>query len=199
MKLQENLQAYLLQHQEEAPQRLLAWFARHARDLPWRRDRTPYRVWIAEVMLQQTQVKTVEVYYRRFMARFPSVEALAQANQEDVLRVWEGLGYYRRARMLHQAARELVRRHQGRLPSDVKALRALPGIGAYTAGAIASIAFGLPVPAVDGNVRRVMSRVLAISEPSTRTLEEAVPAPAHWRRLCVCGSLPKPQDLSLKL
>ena len=174
MKLQENLQAYLLQHQEEAPQRLLAWFARHARDLPWRRDRTPYRVWIAEVMLQQTQVKTVEVYYRRFMARFPSVEALAQASQEDVLRVWEGLGYYRRARMLHQAARELVRRHQGRLPSDVKALRALPGIGAYTAGAIASIAFGLPVPAVDGNVRRVMSRVLAISEPSTRTLEEAV-------------------------
>lgn len=174
MKLQENLQAYLLQHREEASQRLLAWFARHARDLPWRHERTPYRVWVAEVMLQQTQVETAKEYYRRFMARFPTVEALAQATQEEVLRVWEGLGYYRRARMLHRAAQELVQHHQGRLPADVKALRALPGIGAYTAGAIASIAFGLPAPAVDGNVRRVMSRVLAIPEPSPRTLEEAV-------------------------
>jgi A/G-specific adenine glycosylase len=118
-------------------------------------------------------VETVRDYFLRFMARFPSVEALAHASQEDVLKLWEGLGYYRRARMLHAAAQEVVADHGGELPADVAALRSLPGIGPYTAGAIASLAFGIPVSAVDGNVRRVMARILALAHPTASELEEA--------------------------
>lgn len=174
MTLDAEIRRYLETYREEAQTRLLTWFERHARDLPWRHDRTPYRVWVSEVMLQQTQVETVMGYYRRFLARFPTVEALAQASQEEVLKLWEGLGYYSRARSLHKAARQLVENHDGQLPADVATLESLPGIGPYTAGAVASIAFGIPAPAVDGNVRRVMARVLAQPAPKRAELEAAI-------------------------
>jgi A/G-specific adenine glycosylase len=174
MALNEEALAFLQTHRTAAQDRLLAWFAQHARDLPWRRDRTPYRVWIAEVMLQQTQVTKVQDYYERFVARFPTVTTLAEAPLEDVLKLWEGLGYYSRARALHRAAHIVVTQHSGELPADVDALRRLPGIGAYTAGAIASIAFGIPAPAVDGNVRRVLARALAWAAPAAAALEAAV-------------------------
>ena len=165
--------AYLSEHREEAQRRLRTWFAHHARDLPWRHDRTPYRVWVAEVMLQQTQVDTVRDYYRRFLASFPDVQTLAESPLEAVLKAWEGLGYYRRARAMHEAARIIVE-DGGELPRDVQALKALPGIGPYTAGAIAGIAFNIPAPAVDGNVRRVISRVLRLKTPKPAELEEIV-------------------------
>jgi A/G-specific adenine glycosylase len=150
-------------------QRLLVWFAANARDLPWRHDRTPYRVWVSEVMLQQTQVDTVVPYYHRFLKRFPSIQALASASLEEVLKVWEGMGYYARARHLHQAARQLVTANGGRLPEQFDELQRLPGVGAYTAGAIASLAFGQRAAAVDGNTRRVLCRVFAIREDVTRS------------------------------
>ncbi len=137
---------------------LLAWFRRHARDLPWRRTRDPWRVWVSEVMLQQTQVATATPYYERFVARFPGPDALAAARADEVLAAWAGLGYYRRARFLHEAARTVVREHGGRVPSDPAAFAALPGVGRYTAGAVASIAFGAPLPVLDGNVARVLAR-----------------------------------------
>ncbi len=174
MPLDETTLTYLRANQSGAQAHLFAWFAQHARDLSWRRERTPYRVWVAEVMLQQTQVTKVQEYYERFIARFPTVAALAEAPLEDVLKQWEGLGYYSRARALHRAAQVIVAEHNGELPTDVEALRRLPGIGAYTSGAIASIAFGIPAPAVDGNVRRVMARVLAWAEPDAAGLEVAV-------------------------
>ncbi len=148
--------------------RLLRWFAQHRRPLPWRMSRDPYRVWVSEVMLQQTRVDTAIPYYQRFLERFPTVEALAAAPEEDVLKAWEGLGYYSRARKLQQAAREVVERYGGRFPDDAEALAALPGIGPYTAGAVAAIAFNRPVAAVDGNVLRVMARVLGIAEDVAR-------------------------------
>lgn len=138
---------------------LLAWFAVHQRPTPWRSTPDPYRVWVAEVMLQQTQTATVIPYYERFMERFPTVQALADAPLEEVLRYWEGLGYYARARNLHRAA-QLIAQNGGQLPRTADQLRELPGIGAYTAGAIASIAFGQPTPVVDGNVSRVLARLL---------------------------------------
>lgn len=159
---------------DELRARLLAFFDTSRRDLPWRRDRhDAYRVWTAEVMLQQTRVDAVIPYYRRFLERFPDVECLADADLDDVLRVWQGLGYYARARNLHRAARVVKERHGGRMPRDLEALRRLPGVGDYTAGAVASIAFGLPAPAVDGNARRVLCRLF----------DFAAPAPAELRRL----------------
>ena len=144
---------------------LLAWFDPGARPMPWRSVRSPYRVWISETMLQQTQVATVIPYFERFMARFPDVRSLATASLEDVLKLWEGLGYYSRARALHRCAAVLVEHHGAVLPASHEALLALPGIGPYTAGAVASLAFGLCHPAVDGNVLRVMSRLGASTEP----------------------------------
>ncbi|MDF1515907.1 MAG: A/G-specific adenine glycosylase [Anaerolineae bacterium] len=155
-------------------QKVLRWFSLNARDLPWRTNRTPYRIWISEVMLQQTQVEKVRDYYVRFMERFPTVYALAEASLEQVLKQWEGLGYYSRARSLHKAAREVVHTHDGQLPSDIGFLRTLPGIGPYTAAAIAGIAFDIPAPAVDGNARRVISRFLAEPALSPADLERAV-------------------------
>jgi A/G-specific adenine glycosylase len=150
-------------------ERSLDWFARNARDLHWRRERCPYRVWVAEVMLQQTRVETVSSYYERFLARFPTIHVLAAAPLEAVLKVWEGLGYYARARNLHAAARQVVAARGGRLPDTFDGLLALPGVGRYIAGAVASIAFGRDVPAVDGNVRRVLCRVFGIREDVTRS------------------------------
>jgi A/G-specific adenine glycosylase len=147
---------------------LLAWYGRRRRILPWREHPDPYRVWISEIMLQQTQVDTVIPYYHRFLKRFPTVEALASAQLDDVLKAWENLGYYARARHLRQAARILVEKYNGVIPDTWEAIIALPGIGNYTAGAILSIAFGKSVPAVDGNVRRVLSRLYAVREPVNR-------------------------------
>ncbi len=148
---------------------LQAWYTKHARDLPWRQNRDPYLVWISEIMLQQTQVATVEAYFLRFREAFPSVESLAAAEEEDVLRAWEGLGYYRRARQLHQAARVLVEEHNGQFPHDADAVRALPGIGRYTAGAILSIAFDARQPILEANTIRLFSRLLAYRGQSTST------------------------------
>lgn len=145
--------------------RLLAWYAWNKRDLPWRRTQNPYHIWIAEIMLQQTRVDTVLPYYENFLSRFPSVEALAAAPLDVVLKTWENLGYYSRARNLHRAAKEMVGRFYGRVPETYEELRSLPGIGDYTAGAILSTAFGKPLPAVDGNARRVLSRLFAVTEP----------------------------------
>jgi A/G-specific adenine glycosylase len=147
---------------------LLAWFDRHRRDLPWRRTPDPYRVWVSEVMLQQTQVSTVLPYYTRWMARFPTLAALGRASEDEVLGVWEGLGYYSRARRLLAGARTVVERHGGRLPETAAELRRFSGIGPYTAGAIASIAFGQPEPVVDGNVRRVLCRLWGLRGDPTR-------------------------------
>src|SRR5215471_8295018 len=141
---------------------LLAWFTANRRDLPWRKSKTPYAVWLSEVMLQQTRVRTVEEYFPRFLQSYPTVEDLAQADLASVLKEWSGLGYYRRARALHAGAREVVERYGGKVPTDVASLRQISGIGAYTAGAIASIAFGAREPLVDGNVARVLSRVFAL-------------------------------------
>lgn len=138
---------------------LLAHYDGTRRDLPWRRHADPYRVWVSEMMLQQTRVETVIPYYRRWLERFPDVATLAAASVDDVLLAWQGLGYYRRARALHQGARTVREHHGGAVPRDHEGLRALPGVGDYTAGAVASIAFGARVGAVDGNVRRVLSRL----------------------------------------
>ncbi len=143
------------------PRALCAWYDRAKRDLPWRRTRDPYAIWVSEVMLQQTRVETVIPYYLRFLEKFPTVEALALAEPGEVIKTWENLGYYTRARNLQKAAREITDRFGGRIPADREEILRLPGIGRYTAGAILSIAFGRPVPAVDGNVRRVISRLCA--------------------------------------
>ncbi|MBX5481443.1 MAG: A/G-specific adenine glycosylase [Myxococcaceae bacterium] len=152
---------------------LLAWFDRHKRDLPWRRTRDPYAIWVSEVMLQQTQVATVIPYWKRFLERFPDVTALAQAELPEVFALWRGLGYYSRARNLHRAAQAIVSTHGGKLPSDAAALLKLPGFGRYTAGAVASIAFGEAAPLVDGNVARVFSRLFLVEgAPGDRAREK---------------------------
>lgn len=174
---------------------LLAWFDRHKRDLPWRRTTDPYAIWVSEVMLQQTQVDRVVAYFGRFLERFPTVRSLAEARLSDVLAVWRGLGYYGRARNLHRAAKEIVERFGGVLPANLDALRSLPGFGRYTAGAVASIAFGLEAPAVDGNVARVLSRLLLIEgAPGDKAREAALWAAAG---ALVVG--PRPGDLNQAL
>lgn len=151
---------------------LLDWYGENKRDLPWRKSQHPYSIWISEIMAQQTRITAVLPYYQRFMMLFPTVEALADANTDDVLKAWEGLGYYSRAHNLQKAAKLIVNEFDGQLPDDEKKLRSLPGIGAYTAGAILSISFDRPVPAVDGNVLRVFSRiennVMDIALPATK-------------------------------
>ena len=181
-----------LQLHEEIAARLVGWHGQHQRLLPWRETRAgarnPYAVWISEIMLQQTRVETVIDYFNRWMERFPSVEMLAAADLQAVLKAWEGLGYYARARNLHKAAQQIVVWHNGQLPADRAALLALPGIGEYTVGAILSIAFNQPEPILDGNVKRVLARLFdvdqPINEPATlrtlwelaRTIVEATPA-----------------------
>ena len=156
----------------ETAARLCRWFEANGRPLPWREEPTPYRVWVSEIMLQQTRIEAVRGYFERFMAAFPTVEALAEAEEERVLKLWEGLGYYSRARNLKKAAERVVSEYGGQLPRTAAELRRLPGVGDYTAGAIASIACGEPEPAVDGNVLRVLSRLLAdgrdVLQPAAR-------------------------------
>lgn len=158
---------------DEVRAALLQWYARHRRDLPWRQDHDAYRVWVSEIMLQQTRVAAVLEHYRLFLNAFPTVEALAAASEERVLALWSGLGYYRRARMLHRAARVVVSTLGGVIPRDLETLRSLPGVGRYTAAAIASIAYGEPAAVVDGNVQRVLSRLDARSRSDASVWQRA--------------------------
>ena len=153
-------------------QALLAWYAQQGRDLPWRQTRDPYAIWISEIMLQQTQVKTVLPYYDRWLQRFPTFTALAQADQQTVLKAWEGLGYYARARNLHRAAQAIVAKHDGQFPPTFDAAVALPGIGRTTAGGILSAAFNQPVAILDGNVKRVLARLITLRTPPSKALDK---------------------------
>ncbi|NNU84795.1 A/G-specific adenine glycosylase [Geobacillus sp. BMUD] len=143
---------------------LLDWFARERRDLPWRKDRDPYKVWVSEVMLQQTRVETVIPYFEQFIERFPTLEALADAEEDEVLKAWEGLGYYSRVRNLHAAVKEVKERYDGKVPDDPDEFSRLKGVGPYTVGAVLSLAYGVPEPAVDGNVMRVLSRLFLVTD-----------------------------------
>lgn len=154
--------------------RLLAWYGKHARDLPWRRSRDPYRVWVSEVMLQQTTVAAVKPYFERFLAALPTVHDLAAADEQQVLRLWEGLGYYRRARGLHAAAKLIVGELGGEFPRDVPGLMELPGIGRYTAGAIVSIAFDRPAPILEANTIRLLSRIVGYRDDPARAAGQRV-------------------------
>jgi A/G-specific adenine glycosylase len=145
--------------------KLLAWYGCNHRSLPWRNTCDPYRIWISEIMLQQTQVDIVIPYYHRFLKAFPTVSSLARAPLQDVLKTWENLGYYSRARNIHSAARMIVEKFDGRIPANLEVIQTLPGVGLYTAGAILSIAYGQALPAVDGNVRRILCRLFAIRKP----------------------------------
>jgi A/G-specific adenine glycosylase len=153
--------------------RLLRWFSANARELPWRENRDPYRVWLSEIMLQQTQVATVRPYFLRFVETFPTIAALAAADEQLVLRLWEGLGYYRRARQLHAAARKIVAEHAGVFPDRPERVRQLPGIGRYTAGAILSIAFDQPEPIVEANTQRLLARLLPYEGDLSTTAAQA--------------------------
>jgi A/G-specific adenine glycosylase len=153
-------------------QDLLTWYDTNARDLPWRRTSDPYRIWISEIMLQQTRVTAVLDYYARFLKLFPTVNALAQAKEPDVLAAWSGLGYYRRAKQMHKAAQAIVQDHNAQLPKTAAELRTLPGIGDYTSAAIASIAYGEPVAVVDGNVERVLLRLFQENKPTSPTAQK---------------------------
>ncbi len=157
---------------DEIRSRLLEGFDERNRSLPWREEPTPYRILVSEVMSQQTRLETVIPYYLRWLERFPDFSTLARASQEEVLSSWQGLGYYSRARNLHEAAREVEARYDGELPQEPEALRSLPGVGPYTAGAVASIAFGVVIPAVDGNVRRVLARLLDDPSPTPARLRD---------------------------
>ncbi len=168
--------------------RLLAWYQIHHRDLPWRRDRDPYRIWVSEVMLQQTQVATVIPFFERFLTRFPTLADLARADEQDVLRLWEGLGYYRRARDLHRAAGLILARHEGIFPANVEALTGLPGLGEYTRNAVLSQAFDLPLPILEANSQRLLSRLLGSEDdprqgPARRRLWQAAAALLPRRRV----------------
>ena len=159
---------------------LLAWYGAHKRDLPWRATRNPYRIWVSEIMLQQTRVAAVLEHYRRFLEAFPTVQALAAAGEPEVLALWSGLGYYRRARMLHRAARLVVGELGGAMPSTAAGLLRLPGVGAYTAAAVASIAFEEPIAVVDGNVERVLARVAGWSAAESDLQPQYAHLRARW-------------------
>ena len=197
---------------------LLDWYRQNCRDLPWRENRDPYRVLVSEIMLQQTRAETVKPYFRRFVATLPTVADLAEADEPTLLKLWEGLGYYSRVRNLQKAARAVMEKHNGIVPADFDALLALPGVGRYTAGAVASIAFDIPVPAVDGNVLRVLARLTGddtdiLSPAAKKTAEAAiaphVPAPGAGdftqslielgALICTPGSDPKCNNCPLQL
>ena len=159
-----NLLVYSLRH----------WFLKNRRDLPWRLNTNPYKVWVSEVMLQQTQVNTVIPYYRRWLERFPTIEALASASVERVIKTWEGLGYYSRARNLREGAIYIVKNYQGHIPDDYSQLERIKGLGPYTIGAILSFAFKRKAPAIDGNVTRVLTRLFQITSPVEMSLTKKI-------------------------
>jgi A/G-specific adenine glycosylase len=165
--------------------KLLTWYRHHARTLPWRDHPDPYAVWVSEIMLQQTRVETVIPYFERWMRLFPTIRDLANASEQDVLNAWEGLGYYSRARNLHKAAKLVAEKHDGKVPRNLDNLRALPGIGRYTVGAIASMAFGMDEPTLDGNLRRVFARLFDVKEPA----DEPAGEKTLWA--LAAGHLPK--------
>ena len=167
--------------------RLLTWYRQHGRTLPWRRHSDPYAVWVSEVMLQQTRVDTVIPYFKRWMRLFPTIKKLAHASERDVLKAWEGLGYYSRARNLHKTAKIVVEKYNGELPRNVEELNSLPGIGRYTVGAIASMAFGMDEPTLDGNLRRVFARLFDVTELADSSAGEKI----LWR--LAAKHLPKGQ------
>ena len=176
-------------------QRLLEWYRKNKRDMPWRKTSDPYAIWVSEAMLQQTRVETVIPYWERFLSVFPDVHTLATADLDDVLGAWAGLGYYSRARNLQAAARVIDTEHGGELPDDAKILRTLPGVGRYTAGAVASIAFDRPEPVLDGNVKRVLVRLLGIREDiGRRAVVERL-----WREAAALVKGPNPGDLNQAL
>ena len=199
---------------QRIPAALLEWFAKHRRDLPWRARYHPYEVWISEVMLQQTQMERGVAYFQRWMERFPNVQAVAEASEDEIMRYWEGLGYYRRARFLHQAAKAIMERHGGSIPSSQEDLAALPGLGSYTASAILGIAFEQDIVPVDANVERVFSRLLDLDSPVKKKpasdiingeAQRLLPA-GHARNYdqalmefgaLVCGKAPKCQECPL--
>ncbi|MEO0539950.1 MAG: A/G-specific adenine glycosylase [Cyanobacteria bacterium P01_A01_bin.105] len=172
---------------------LLTWYQHHGRDLPWRQTRDPYAIWVSEIMLQQTQVKTVRPYYHRWLAQFPSVSVLATAEQQQVLKAWEGLGYYARARNLHRAAQQVVEQHQGTFPQQFDQVVALSGIGRTTAGGILSAAFNQPVAILDGNVKRVLARLIALPVPPKQAL------PALWQQSEALLDPDNPRDFNQAL
>lgn len=184
---QTSLPNFVVENLQNLRQELRSWYAQMGRDLPWRQTRDPYRIWISEIMLQQTQVKTVLPYYYRWLQTFPTVEALAAANLQQVLKAWQGLGYYARARNLHRCAREIVQQHGGIFPQDKTVVLALPGIGRTTAGGILSAAFNQPVAILDGNVKRVLARIIGLSVPPAKAthqlwqLSETLLDPEHPR------------------
>lgn len=153
-------------------QALLGWYARSGRTLPWRQTQDPYAIWVSEIMLQQTQVKTVIPYYERWLVQFPTIAALATADQQQVLKQWQGLGYYARARNLHRAAQQIMQQHQGQFPADFSAVLALAGVGRTTAGGILSAAFNQPVPILDGNVKRVLARLTGLAVPPNKATSQ---------------------------
>ena len=171
------------------PGLLLPWYRENHRELPWRQDTQPYHVWLSEVMLQQTRVEAVKGYYARFLKALPTVESLANAPEELCHKLWEGLGYYTRVRNLQKAAKVIVKEHGGRFPETYEELKALPGVGEYTAGAIGSICFGLPTPAVDGNVLRVIARLTAEERPIQKVKKEVTMALAAVYPKDACGDL----------
>ncbi len=172
--------------------KLLAWYQKEKRDLPWRHSRDPYAIWISETMLQQTRVETVIPYYERFLERFPTVQLLADADSDDLMEQWAGLGYYRRARNLQAAAQKVVEQHDGELPNQVEGLLELPGVGRYTAGAVASIAFDREAPIVDGNVARVFARLFEIRED----IRSGPVQQRLWEEAEILAKGPKPGDLN---
>jgi A/G-specific adenine glycosylase len=180
---------------KRARKRLLAWYRINKRAMPWRETRDPYAIWISEAMLQQTRVETVIPYWERFLTLFPDVHALATADLDDVLGAWAGLGYYSRARNLRAAARLIEENHGGKLPDDAEALQSLPGIGRYTAGAVASIAFDRPEPVVDGNVKRVLTRLLGIRED----IGQPAVTERLWKEAGALVQGPHPGDLNQAL
>ena len=174
--------------EKKGSEALLEWYDSHRRKLPWREDPTPYHVWISEIMLQQTRVEAVRGYYARFVDRFPDIQSLAEAEEDECLKLWEGLGYYSRVRNMQKAAREIMSAYGGEMPRTASELRKLPGIGPYTSAAIASIAYGEKIPAVDGNLLRIFSR-LALYEKEIRTPD----GPGIFR-LCTGAGSPVPGE-----
>ena len=174
---------------------LLSWYRREARDLPWRRSTDPYHIWLSEVLLQQTRIETVIPYYQRFLAAFPTLDALATALDSDILKAWEGLGYYRRAHNLHKAAKIVCSSYGGRFPETAAELQELPGVGRYTAGAVASIAFGEPTPVLDGNVKRVLARLFNIRQ----SIDKAPTLQVLWEIAGALVPLKAPGDFNQAL